>query len=123
VLQRFTSTASKKNFSMFSVKAASFHALIKRSKKDRIEIFVMSIKDIDRKIVYNTQCELNVLDVAFIDASAQNLEDIKVKLSLKYQNFLDVFDRAQVNMLSSHRSYDHKIELTNDVTSSKCRAY
>jgi len=65
---------------MFSVKAASFHALIKRSKKNRIKIFVMSIKDIDRKIVYNTQCELNVLDVAFIDASAQNLEDIKVKL-------------------------------------------
>ena len=52
----------------------------------------MSIEDIDRKIVYNIQCELNVLDVAFIDASAQNLEDIKVKLSSKYQNFLDVFD-------------------------------
>jgi len=52
----------------------------------------MSIKDIDRKIVYNTQCKLNVLDVTFIDASAQNLEDIKVKLSSKYQNFLDVFD-------------------------------
>ncbi len=83
----------------------------------------MSIEDIDRKIVYNTQCELNVLDVAFINASAQNLEDIKVKLSLKYQNFLDVFDRAQVDKLSSHRSYDHKIELTNDVTSSKCWAY
>ncbi len=77
---------------MFSVKAASFHALIKRSKKNRIEVFVMSIKDIDREIVYNTQCELNILDVAFIDASAQNLEDIKVKLSLKYQDFLDVFD-------------------------------
>ena len=83
----------------------------------------MSIKDIDREIVYNTQCKLNVLDVAFINASAQNLEDIKVKLFLKYQNFLDVFDWAQVNKLSSHRSYDHKIEFTNDVTSSRCWAY
>ncbi len=83
----------------------------------------MSIENIDREIVYNTQCKLNVLDVAFIDASAQNLEDIKVKLSLKYQNFLNVFDQAQVNKLSSHRFYDHKIELTNDVTSSRCRAY
>ncbi len=83
----------------------------------------MSIEDIDRKIVYNTQCKLNILDVAFINASAQNLEDIKVKLSLKYQNFLDVFDWAQVDKLSSHRSYNHKIEFTNDVTSSKCRAY
>ncbi len=108
---------------MFSVKTASFHALIKQSKKNCIEIFVMSIEDIDREIVYNTQCKLNVLDIAFINASAQNLEDIKVKLSLKYQNFLDVFDRAQVDKLSSHRSYDHKIEFTNDATSSKCRAY
>ncbi len=83
----------------------------------------MSIENIDRKIVYNTQCELNVLDVAFIDASAQNLEDIKVKLSSKYQNFLDVFDRAQADKLSPHRSYNHKIKLTNDVTSSRCRAY
>ncbi len=123
VLQQLTSTASKKNFSMFSVRTASFHALIKWSKKNCIEIFAMSIEDIDREIVYNTQCELNVLDVAFIDASAQNLEDIKVKLSLKYQNFLDVFDWAQVDKLSSHHSYDHKIELTNDVTSSRCQAY
>jgi len=123
VLQRLTSTALKKNFSMFSVRTASFHALIKWSKKNCIEIFAMSIEDMNRKIVYNTQCKLNVLDVAFIDASAQNLENIKVKLSLKYQNFLDVFDRAQVNKLSSHRSYDHKIKLTNDVTSSRCWAY
>ncbi len=108
---------------MFNVRTASFHALIKRSKKNCIEIFAISIKDIDRKIVYNTQCKLNILKIAFIDASALNLEDIKVKLSLKYQNFLDVFDRAQVDKLSSHRSYDHKIELTNDVTSSRCRAY
>jgi len=123
VLQQSASTASKKNFSMFSVKAASFHALIKWLKKNRIEIFAILIEDIDRKIVYNTQYKLNILDIAFINASAQNLEDIKVKLSLKYQNFLNVFDRAQVNKLSSHHSYDHKIELTNDVTSSKCWAY
>ncbi len=123
VLQWSASTALKKNFSMFSVKVASFHALIKWSKKNCIEIFIMLIEDINRKIVYNTQCELNVLDVAFINASAQNLEDIKVKLSSKYQNFLDVFDWVQVNKLSSHHSYDHKIELTNDVTSSRCQAY
>ncbi len=123
VLQQSASTALKKNFSMFSVKAESFHALIKWSKKNCIKIFVMSIKNIDREIVYNTQCKLNVLNVAFINASAQNLEDIKVKLSSKYQNFLDVFDWAQVDKLSSHCSYDHKIKLTNDVTSSRCRAY
>jgi len=34
-----------------------------------------------------------------------------------------VFNWAQVNKLSSHRSYDHKIKLTNDITSSRCWAY
>jgi len=50
----------------------------------------------------------------FIDETAQNLEDIKVKLSSEYQKFLNVFDRAQANKLSFHRFYDHKIELTSD---------
>ena len=53
----------------------------------------------------------------------QNLEDIKVKLSSKYQNFLDIFDWAQADKLSSHHLYDHKIELTSDATSSCCWAY
>ncbi len=42
---------------------------------------------------------------------------------MKYQNFLDVFDRAQADKLSSHHSYDHKIELTSNATSSHCQAY
>jgi len=83
----------------------------------------MFIKDIDREIIYNTQCKLDVIDIFSVDETTQNLEDIKVKLLSKYQNFLDIFDRAQADKLSSHRSYDHKIELTNDVTSSRCQAY
>jgi hypothetical protein len=83
----------------------------------------MFIKDIDRKIVYNTQCDLNVINVFSTDEIAQNLEDIKVKLSLKYQNFINVFDRAQTDKLSSHHSYNHKIELTSDAILSRCRAY
>jgi len=78
----------------------------------------MFIKDIDRKIVYNTQYDLNIINISFINEMTQNLEDIKVKLLSKYQNFLNVFDRAQANKLSSHHSYDHKIKLTSDVTSS-----
>jgi len=83
----------------------------------------MFIEDIDRKIVYNIQCDLNVINVSFTDETAQNLKDIKVKLSSKYQDFLDVFNRAQADKLSSHHSYDHKIKLISDATSSQCRAY
>ncbi len=53
----------------------------------------------------------------------QNLRNIKAKLSSKYHEFLDVFDRAQLNKLLSHRFYDHKIELISDSTFSHCWAY
>jgi len=52
----------------------------------------MFIENIDRKIIYNTQCKLDIINVFSVDETTQNLEDIKVKLSLKYQDFLDVFD-------------------------------
>ncbi len=83
----------------------------------------MFIEDIDRKIVYNTQCKLDVINIFSVNETTQNLEDIKVKLSLKYQNFLNVFDQAQADKLLSHHLYDHKIEFTSDVTSSRCWAY
>ncbi len=83
----------------------------------------MFIEDIDKEIIYNTQCELDVINVFSVDETTQNLEDIKVKLSSKYQDFLDVFDWVQTDKLSSHHLYDHKIELTSDATSFRCRAY
>ncbi len=79
--------------------------------------------DIDREIAYNTQCNLNVLNVSLINETTQNLKDIKVKLSSEYHEFLNVFDRAQLNKLLSHRFYDHKIELISDSTFSRCRVY
>ncbi len=83
----------------------------------------MFIENIDREIIYNTQCELNVINVFSVNETTQNLKDIKVKLSLKYQNFLDIFDQAQADKLSSHHLYDHKIKLTSDATSLYCWAY
>ncbi len=79
--------------------------------------------DIDREIAYNTQCNLNVLNVSSINETTQNLKDIKVKLSSEYHEFLNVFDRAQLNKLLSHRFYNHKIELINDSTLSCCWIY
>ncbi len=100
-----------------------FKTLLNHSKRDKIEIFALFMTNINRKIAYNTQCDLNTLNVSSINEMTQNLKDIKAKLSSKYHEFLDVFDRVQLNKLSSHRFYDHKIELINDSTSSHCRVY
>ncbi len=79
--------------------------------------------NINKEIAYNTQCNLNTLNISSINEMTQNLKDIKAKLLLKYHEFLDVFDRVQLNKLLSHCFYDHKIELTSDLMLSRCRAY
>jgi len=113
----------KESFSIRSIDAASFKTLLNRSKKNKIEVFALFMMNINRKIAYNTQNDLNALNVSSIDETAQDLKDIKAKLPSKYHEFLDVFDRAQSNKLPSHRFYDHKIELISDSTLSRCRVY
>ncbi len=121
--QSVSTTTKKESFLIWSIDAASFKTLLNQSKKNQTEVFALFMTDIDREITYNTQCDLNVLNVFLINEMTQNLKDIKVKLSSKYHEFLNVFDRAQLNKLLSHRFYDHKIELINDSTSSCCRVY
>ncbi len=105
MLKCSVSFVQKESFLIQNIDVVFFQALVKRKKKNQTEIFAMFIEDIDRKIVYNTQCELDVINVFSVNETTQNLEDIKVKLSSEYQNFLDVFDRAQADKLSSHHSY------------------
>jgi len=77
-----------------SINVASFKTLLNHLKKNKIEVFALFMMNINRKIAYNTQCKLNVINVFSVNETTQNLEDIKVKLSLKYHEFLNVFDRA-----------------------------
>ncbi len=118
-----STTTKKESFSIQSINAASFKTLLNQSKKNQTKVFVLFMTDIDREITYNTQCDLNVLNIFSINETTQNLKDIKVKLSSEYHEFLNVFDRAQLNKLLSHRFYDHKIELISDSTSSHCQIY
>jgi len=120
MLKCSVSFIQKESFLIQIIDIIFFQALVKWKKKNQTKIFAMFIEDINRKIVYNTQCKLDVINVFSTDETTQNLEDIKVKLSLKYQNFLNVFDQVQADKLSSHCLYDHKIKLTSDVTSSCC---
>ncbi len=48
----------------------------------------------------------------------ETLKEVKAKLSLKYHDYLDVFDRAMTDQLSSHHLYNHKIKLIDEKTSS-----
>ena len=84
MLKHSVSFIQKESFSIQNINVASFQALVKRKKKNQIKIFAMFIEDIDRKIIYNTQCKLEIINVFSVNEMTQNLENIKVKLSLKY---------------------------------------
>ncbi len=113
----------KESFLIQSINTALFKILLNHSKKDKIEVFALFMMNINRKIAYNTQCSLNVLNVSSINETTQNLKDIKAKLSSKYHEFLDVFDRVQLNKLLSYHFYDHKIELISDSMLFHCQVY
>ncbi len=113
----------KESFSIQSINTASFKILLNHSKKNKIEVFALFMMNINRKIAYNTHCDLNALNVFSINETTQNLKNIKAKLSLKYHEFLNVFDQAQLNKLLFHCFYDHKIELISDSMLSRCWVY
>jgi len=113
----------EESFSIRSIDATLFKTLLNHSEKNKIKVFALFMMNINRKIAYNTQCNLNALNVFSINEMTQDLKDIKAKLSSKYHEFLNVFDRVQLNKLPSHRFYDHKIELISDSTLSRCQIY
>ncbi len=109
-------TSDSTNIEM--IKTATYRMLVKRSD---VKIFAVIISKIDRLIttVENKLEEVNLHELFHTEV----LEQIKVKLFFKYHDYLDIFDRAMIDQLSSHRFYDHKIELIDEETFLRSRLY
>jgi len=90
-------------------------------KQSDVKTFAVIILKIDRLIttVENKLEEVNLHKLSHVEI----LEKIKVKLLLKYHDYLDMFDRAMIDQLSSHHFYNHKIELINEETFFQSRLY
>jgi len=91
------------------IEAATYRMLVKRSD---VKIFAVIILKIDRLIttVENKPEEVNLHELFH----AEVLEQVKIKLLSEYHDYLNIFDRAMIDQLSSHRFYDHKIELIDE---------
>ncbi len=100
------------------IETATYRMLVKWSD---VKIFAVIILKIDQLIitVKNKLEEVNLHELFHAEA----LEQIKVKLLFKYHDYLDIFDRAMIDQLSSHRFYNHKIELIDEETSLQSRLY
>jgi hypothetical protein len=51
------------------------------------------------------------------------IKKTKAKLSFKYHEFLNIFNRSKADELPSHRFYNHKIKLEREGQPSKSRLY
>ncbi len=112
----FKSTSDSMNIAM--IEAATYRMLVKQSD---IKIFAVIILKIDQLIttVENKPEEVNLHELSH----AEVLKQVKIKLFSEYHDYLNIFDQAMIDQLSSHRFYDHKIELIDEEMSSRSRLY
>ncbi len=110
------STSDSMNIAI--IETATYRVLVKWSD---VKTFAVIILKIDWLIttVENKLEEVNLHELSHVET----LEEIKVKLLFEYHDYLDVFDRAMIDQLSSHHFYDHKIELIDEETFSQSRLY
>jgi len=115
-LVNFASSFDSMNIAM--IEAAAYRSLVKRLNVTSFAIIITKI-DWLLKTARNKLEDVNIQELSHEEI----LKEVKAKLSSKYHDYLDVFDRAMTDQLLSHRFYDHKIELIDERTSSRSRLY
>ncbi len=112
----FASSFDLMNIAMIEI--AAYRSLVKRS---NVTTFAIIITKIDRllKTARNKLEDVNIQELSHEEI----LKEVKAKLSSKYHDYLDVFDRAMTDQLFSHCLYDYKIELIDEKISSQSRLY
>ncbi len=112
----FKSTSDSMNIAM--IKTATYRMLVKWSD---IKIFAVIVLKIDWLITTaeNKLEKVNLHELSYVKI----LKQVKIKLLSGYHDYLDVFDWAMIDQLSSHHIYDHKIELIDERMFSRSRLY
>ncbi len=100
------------------IKTAAYKSLVKWLNVTTFAIIIMKI-DWLLKTARNKLKDVNLQELLHEEI----LKKVKAKLSLKYHNYLDMFDWAMTDQLLSHHFYDHKIELINERISSWSHLY
>ncbi len=104
--QLIQSSEKEKLINIVMIKVAVYQTLVKNKK---IKIFFLIISEIN-KVLSSVEDFVKLNKVI----SVMSLSELKKKLLIVYHDFLNIFDREKTTQLSSHRSYDHKIELEDE---------
>ena len=90
-MSRRHSNSKEKLFFIYNVDAELFDLLIKQSE---VQIFVMFMKDIDQQLQFDVKSQMKSINLSNVEIVVVNFQNIKKKLSFKYHDYLDVFDRV-----------------------------
>ncbi len=112
----FASSFNSMNIAM--IETAAYKSLVKWLNVTTFAIIITKINQL-LKIARNKLEDVNLQKLSHEEI----LKEVKAKLSLKYHDYLNVFDRAMTDQLSSHHLYDHKIELTDEKIFSRSYLY
>ncbi len=115
-LINFASSINSMNIAMIEISA--YKLLVKRSNVTTFMIIITKINWL-LKTARNKSEDVNLQELSH----EKILKEVKAKLSLKYHDYLDVFDWAMTDQLFSHHLYDHKIKLIDEKTSSWIHLY
>jgi len=111
----FQLTETKKLINIIMIEVAVYWTLVKNKK---IKIFFLIISEIN-KALSSVKDFAKLNEIIFV----MSLNELKKKLLIVYHNFLNVFDREKTRQLSSHQSYDYKIELEEESQFSRSWLY
>ncbi len=100
------------------IETAAYKSLVKWLNVTTFMIIITKINQL-LKTVRNKLEDVDLQELSHEEI----LKEVKAKLSLKYHDYLDVFDWAMTDQLLSHHLYDHKIELTDEKISSWSHLY
>ncbi len=100
------------------IETATYKSLIKWLNVTTFAIIIMKIERL-LKTARNKLENVNLQELSYEEI----LKEVKAKLSLKYHDYLNVFDWAMTDQLFFHCFYDYKIELIDEKTSSWSHLY
>ncbi len=98
LLSKIDSIETNSVLKIHFIAAVSFNIL---SRQKDVKIFVVFMKN---------------LDIQLKKQKSKEVIDFKLVMFAEYHDFLNVFFKKKVDILSFHRKYDHRIELKEDKT-------
>ncbi len=112
----FASSFNSMNIAM--IKTAAYKSRVKWLNVTTFVIIIMKINQL-LKTARNKLENVNIQKLSHEEI----LKEVKAKLSSKYHDYLNMFDWAMTDQLSSHCLYDHKIELIDEKISFQNHLY